>query len=85
MDALNYPFDSGFILKKRKSIKRELLSDGTKRITKRIAVLGGSTTSGIFSGHSLYTHIIEKYHRKAERRNERSGYRKQARKSVQAF
>lgn len=54
MDALNYPFDSGFILKKRKSIKRELLSDGTKRITKRIAVLGGSTTSDIVSILELF-------------------------------
>lgn len=54
MDTLNYPFDSGYILKKRKSIKRELLSDGTSRIKKKIAVLGGSTTSDIVSVLELF-------------------------------
>lgn len=54
MDVLNYPFDSGYILKKRKSIKREILSDGTDRIKKKIAVLGGSTTSDIVSVLELF-------------------------------
>ena len=48
MKILEYPFDSDYILKKSKSIKRELLAeeaDGkVKRIHKKIAVLGGSTT-----------------------------------------
>ena len=42
-----YPFDSAFIAKKQKSLKRELRGDNTKRIKKKIAVLGGSTTNGI--------------------------------------
>lgn len=42
-----YPFDSAFITKKQKSLKRELRDDNTKRIKKKIAVLGGSTTNGI--------------------------------------
>lgn len=44
---LSYPFDPQLILKKRRSIKRELLSDGNLRIKKNIAVLGGSTTHDI--------------------------------------
>ena len=28
MQELNYPFDPSYIIKKRKSIKRELLADG---------------------------------------------------------
>ena len=44
---LEYPFDSEWILKKSKSIRKTLLSDGIVRIPKRIAVLGGSTTHDI--------------------------------------
>ena len=45
MKELEYPFNSEYILKKRKSIKKSLIGEeGTKRIFKRIAVLGGSTT-----------------------------------------
>lgn len=44
---LEYPFDSEYILKKSKSIRRELLADGSVRLKKRIAVLGGSTTHDI--------------------------------------
>ena len=29
MKELEYPFDSGYLLKKKRSIKRQLLSDGT--------------------------------------------------------
>ncbi len=49
MNELNYPFDSDFILKKRKSLKKALKAPGggTNRICKRIAVLGGSTTHDI--------------------------------------
>lgn len=54
MKELQYPFDSSYILKKRKRIKRELSADGTKRITKKIAVLGGSTTSDIISVLELF-------------------------------
>lgn len=47
MRELEYPFDSEWILKKAKSIKKTLLSDGTTRIKKKIAVLGGSTTHDV--------------------------------------
>lgn len=54
MKELEYPFDSAYLLKKRKSIKRELLAEieaakasGAKILEKRIAILGGSTTHDI--------------------------------------
>lgn len=54
MKKLEYPFDGSYILKKRKSIKRELLaeidsaeSNDAKILEKRIAILGGSTTHDI--------------------------------------
>ncbi len=46
-DIFTYPFDSGYILKKQRSLKKELLSDGTERIKKRIAILGGSTADAV--------------------------------------
>lgn len=47
MRELTYPFDNEYILKKSKKIKRELLASSEKRIQKKIAVLGGSTTHDI--------------------------------------
>lgn len=48
MRELEYPFDAEYILKKKKSIKRELLSDDNVAYTnKKIAILGGSTTNDI--------------------------------------
>ncbi len=47
MKELQYPFDSRYILKKRKSMKRELLMDSEQFPQKKIAVLGGSTTHDI--------------------------------------
>ena len=51
MKKLDYPFDSAYLLKKRKSLRRNLLSElethekaGEKVLSKRIAILGGSTT-----------------------------------------
>lgn len=47
---LCYPFDSSYILKKRKSLKKELLADCTEQELqsfKKIAILGGSTTHDI--------------------------------------
>ena len=45
MKELEYPFNAEYILKKRKSIKKSLINEAdTKRISKRIAILGGSTT-----------------------------------------
>ena len=54
MKVLQYPFDSSEILKKKKSIKRELLADGSTRFTRKIAVLGGSTTSDIVKIMELF-------------------------------
>lgn len=54
MKILEYPFDNEYILKKRKAIRRELLADGSSRIQKKIAVLGGSTTHDIISILELF-------------------------------
>ena len=47
MKELEYPFDVEYVMKKRKSIKRTLLTDGSSRLKKKIAVFGGSTTNDI--------------------------------------
>lgn len=53
MQELEYPFDSDYILKKSKRIRRELLTgegsenSGKTFLKKKIAVLGGSTTHDI--------------------------------------
>ncbi|MDD6203104.1 MAG: HAD-IIIC family phosphatase [Lachnospiraceae bacterium] len=47
MRELEYPFNSEYILKKSKSIKKQLLAEQTQRVPKKIAVLGGSTTHDI--------------------------------------
>ena len=47
MDSLNWPFDSQFVLRKKRKLRRELYEDGYLRISKKIAILGGSTTSEI--------------------------------------
>lgn len=54
MNELNYPFDSAYILKNRRSIKKQLLADGSSRIKKNIAVLGGSTTNDIVAMLELF-------------------------------
>jgi len=47
LKELEYPFDGKYIIGKKLKLKRRLLSDGTKRIKKRVAILGGSTTNDI--------------------------------------
>lgn len=47
MRELEYPFDSEYILKKKKRLRRELLGQRTDFLKKRIAVLGGSTTTDV--------------------------------------
>ena len=42
MKELQVPFDSAWILKNRRKIKKALLADGTPRMEKKIAVLGDS-------------------------------------------
>ncbi|WP_124101161.1 HAD-IIIC family phosphatase [Ruminococcus sp. Marseille-P6503] len=54
MRELEYPFEAAYILKKKRSLKKKLLSDGTARVKKKIAVLGGSTTSDIVSVLELF-------------------------------
>ena len=54
MKELEYPFDSSFLLKKRRKLKKSLLADGSQRMEKRIAVLGGSTTNDIISMLELF-------------------------------
>ena len=40
MKELEFPFDGEYILKKKKSIKKELLARDIKYIEKKIAILG---------------------------------------------
>lgn len=54
MRELEYPFDSEYVLKKAKSLKKALLSDGSNRIKKKVAVLGGSTTHDIIKCMELF-------------------------------
>lgn len=51
---LQYPFDPGLLMKKKRSIRRELLADGSARIQKKIAVLGGSTTHDVIAMLELF-------------------------------
>ena len=54
MASTAYLFDPAEISEKRRRLKRELLADGTKRIKKKIAVLGGSTTNDIVSALEIF-------------------------------
>lgn len=54
MSLLSYPFDAAEILKRKRKIKKALLADGSTRIKKRIAVLGGSTTNDIVDITELF-------------------------------
>ena len=47
MKELEYPFDSRYILAKKKKLRRELLASGSKYVDIKVAVLGGSTTNDI--------------------------------------
>ena len=47
MKELEYPFDADQILSKKKKLRRELLESNTAFIDKKVAILGGSTTSDI--------------------------------------
>ncbi len=54
MESLQYPFDSQLILRMKKRFRRELLSEDVRRIQKKIAILGGSTTAEIRSVLELF-------------------------------
>lgn len=46
-DIFSYPYDSGFLLRKQKSLRKEFKNDGIKRIPVKIAILGGSTADAV--------------------------------------
>ena len=54
MRELEYPFDSEYLLKKRRTIKKNLLAREGHLIEKRIAVLGGSTTHDVTAMLELF-------------------------------
>lgn len=54
IQELQYPFEPGQILSRRKALRRALLEEKTPRTPKKIAVLGGSTTSDIVSVLELF-------------------------------
>ncbi|HOF69176.1 MAG TPA: HAD family hydrolase, partial [Ruminococcus sp.] len=54
MKELSYPFDSHYIMRYRKKLKKTLLNDSSSRIKKKIAVLGGSTTDDIIFALELF-------------------------------
>ena len=46
--VLDYPFDGDYLLKKKRSIRRELLADEGRKFTdKKIAILCGSTADDV--------------------------------------
>lgn len=54
MKELCFPFDEKMIMRRRKTLKKQLLSAGTSRIKKKIAVLGGSTTDDVVTALELF-------------------------------
>jgi len=54
LKELVFPFDSRAILRNKRELKKALLSDGTTRIKKNIAVLGGSTADHVVSMLRLF-------------------------------
>ncbi len=53
-DIFTYPFDSGHLLKKQKSIRKTLKNDGTRRIPLKIAILSGSTANAVADQLELF-------------------------------
>ena len=53
-DLFTYPFDSGYLLKKQKSLRKEMKNDGVKRIPVKIAVLAGSTANAVCDQLELF-------------------------------
>ncbi len=54
MKELDYPFDARYLIKKKKSLKRQLLAMDTKYVDKKVAILGGSTTHDIAAMIELF-------------------------------
>ncbi|WP_205124780.1 hypothetical protein [Akkermansia muciniphila] len=47
MRELEYPFQNDYIIKKKKSLRKQLITKPGNRLLKKVAILGGSTTSDI--------------------------------------
>ncbi len=54
MPRTDYPFDIAALTVNRRKTRRELIADGTKRIKKKIAVLGGSTTNDVIKSLEVF-------------------------------
>lgn len=54
MDPFEYPIDTKTLLRKKGKLKRELLAENADWIDKKIAILGGSTTSEIADQLELF-------------------------------
>ncbi len=54
MKELDFPFDGNEIMRKKLALRKKLLSDGTARLKKKIAVLGGSTSSHVVAALELF-------------------------------
>lgn len=54
MKELNYPFDAGYIISKKRNIKRQLMEHTEGFIKKKIAILGGYTTNSIKQTMELF-------------------------------
>ena len=54
MKELEYPFDARYLIKKKKSLKRQLLASDIKFVDKKVAILGGSTTHDIAAMIELF-------------------------------
>ncbi len=54
LKELEYPFDASYIMSKKKRLKKQLLAEGGPFIQKKIAILGGSTTSNIMLAMELF-------------------------------
>lgn len=54
MKELQYPFDSTFLIRKRKRLKRQLENQEGDFLKKKIAILGGSTTDSVVEMLDLF-------------------------------
>lgn len=54
MRELEYPFDSEYLLKKKRAVKKALLSEAGPFTDQKIAVLGGSTTHDVIAMLELF-------------------------------
>ncbi len=53
-DIFSYPFDSGFLLKNQRKLRKKLKNDGSKRVPVKIAFLCGSTANAVADQLELF-------------------------------